>query len=436
MQVTLKLFLLAAAALIAAWALFGTNNGGGCKEEIARSLPKGITLEKFVAQNSSDVQKDLGSIVELDTLQVTAVLNSIVQDDKGMFDVQSLPPFRYQASTREQSLQYMEDVLSRVNKKSGRNFVVLDVQSTKRESSFDPVDNGIIDRYTINLFVQEHDARQVHASANNISMCFLVKPATQQMQVTELYFITDHFYNGPMVDGLDPASINQLQMANPFHLQLPFSSRENFATTQSNQVLATDDQQIALLKGYHKELRTPRYRCFDMPRGVAAKDQATCQAAAGYWDTPVTKNEDCPFFRANNNYVNRLGGLIPDGQFCELPVGMKRVGYRYFSHDPANKPWCYNCRVSASGNPGGAGPCCDEQHDKTLYPNLTGPDYMFPGDQIERGQAWKELGDRGLTWQQEPTQIRNVTNPRQKQPVFNAITGPGPGAINPREFPN
>lgn len=422
----LKMILLVSAVIVAGWILlnFFKQSKNDCKTEIVKALPANV-VEDFVAQNSTNVQKDIGSIVQLDTLQVKTVFNSIVQDDKNMFDVQSLPPFRYQAHTREQTLQYIEDVLRRVNKRAGRNFVVLDVQSTKRESSFDPSDNAIVDRYTINLFVQEKDATQVHASANNISMSFIVKPATQQMQVTELYFITDHFYDGPLVDGMNPADITQLQMLNPFHLQQPF-------TTKPDKVLANDNQQIKLLKNYHKELRTPRYRCFE----GSGTSKTSCEANDGYWDTPVNTNEECPFFRANKNYVNRLGGIIPDGEFCELPVGMKRVGYRYFSQDPAHKPYCYNCRIGADGMPGSAGPCCDEQRNKTLYPNLVGPDYMFPGDAVERGQSWKELGDRGLTWQQHPTQIRTITNPRQKQPVFNALVGSGPGAVNPREFPN
>ncbi len=420
MQQQLKIILIIGAVLVASWMLsrLTTKKNSDCTDEIVKALPS-AALENFVAQNSMDIEKDLNSIVQMDTMQVNAVFNSIIKDDAGMFNVQSLPPFRYQASTREQTLQYIDDVLRRVNKKAGRNFVALDIQSTKRDSSFDPKDNGIIDRYIINLFVQEHDPRQVHASANDISMSFIVKPTTRQMMITELYFITDHFYEGPMVDGLNPADVKQLQLLNPFHLQQPF-------TTHTDKVLAADDQQIKLLKNYHKELRTPRYRCFG--GNAAANSREKCESGSGYWDTPVTKNEECPFFQTNKNYVNRLGGVIPDKEFCELPVGMKRVGYRYYSHDPANKPQCYNCRIGLDGMPGGAGPCCDEQRNKTLYPHLTSPDYMFPGDQIERGQNWKELGDRGLTWQKHPTQIRNITNPRQKQPVFNSITGPAPRA--------
>lgn len=380
--------------------------------------------ENFVARNSLEVEKRLGSIVEMDTLGLKAVFATLVHDDSDMFDVSALPPFRFTAHTREQSLQYIEDVLARVHRASGRSFHVLDVQSIRKESSFDPADNAIIDRYIVNLFVQEKDSRQVHASAHNISMSFVVKPVTGQLQITDLYFITDHFYDGDMVEGDNPND-RFYRMLNPFHLQEPW-------LTTGDQVLPSDDKQISMLRDHHKDLRTPRYRCFGAPE--TRKDQ--CEAAGGYWDTPVKSNEECPFFRANKNYVNRLGGVHPDGDFCELPVNMKRVGYRNFSVDPAHEPYCYNCRIGADGMPGSMGPCCEEQRNKQLYPNLAGPDYAFAGDELERGQMWAELGERGLNWQKHPTQIRNVTNRLQKQPVFNAVIGPGPGALKPGNYPN
>lgn len=371
--------------------------------------------EDFVPQNSYNVGNNVSSIVEMDTLSVKAAFVELMEEDAGKFQVDKFAPFRVSASTREQSMIYIQAVLDRINKKANRKYAVLDVQSTRKESSFDPSDNGIVDRYVVNLFVQEHDARQVHASAHNISMSFVVKPGTGELQITKLHFITDYYYEGPLVGGANPYD-KFFRILNPFHLQQPFE-------TSDDKILATDDMQIGLLKDHNRDAKTPRYRCF----GSQGQTKEVCERGSGYWDRPVKEDVECPFYQGNKNYVNRLGGLKPDGEFCQLPVGMKPVGYRYFSSDPAHNPWCYNCKIGADGSPGGAGPCCDEQRNKQLYPGLSSPDYMFPEDALERGQAWRELGDRGLHWRANVTKIRDVTDRNQKQPVFNAVIGPGPG---------
>lgn len=383
--------------------------------------------EHFVPSNAREVGKHVASMVEIDTLALKAAFKSVIDDSQGHFDVTKLPPFRHQAHTREQSLQYINDVLDKVNDVSGRNFYVLDVMSIRRESSFDPSDKGMVDRYTVNLFVQEKDKRKVHAAAYEISMTFIVKPINAVIQIDKLYFISDHFYDKPLVDGINHFD-NYFRIKNPFNLTQPF-------LTTDDKVLADDNSQIDLLKNHHRDLKTPGYRCFGATK-YNITNQSQCEEFGGYWDKPVNADDECPFYHANKNYVNRLGGVHPDGKFCEMPVGTKRVGYRYVSNDPAHKPWCYNCKIGADGNPGSAGPCCDEQYNKQLYPNLNGPDYMFPGDSLERGQHWQELGERGLHWRQHPTRIRDINNQRQKQPVFNAIIGSGPGKIDPESFPN
>ncbi len=371
-----------------------------------------LLQEDFVPHNSYGVGNNVNSIVEMDTLAMKAAFNELIQDDAGMIKIDNLPPFRLSAATREQSRVYIQAVLDRINEKANRRFAMLDIQSVGKESSFDPVDNNIIERYVVNLFVQENDSRQVHAAAHNISMTFVIKPITQQLMIINLHFITDYYYEGPLVGGANPYD-KFFRILNPFHLQQPF-------TTSDDKVLASDNLQIGILKNHHNDLKQPQYRCF----GNGGKTQRDCESQDGYWDKPVQSDNECAFYMANKNYVNRHGGLNPDGDFCELPIGMKRVGYRFFSADPAHKPWCYNCRIGFNGEPGSAGPCCDEQRNKQLYPNLSSPDYMFAGDSLERGQQWRELGDRGLHWQKNVTTNRNVKDRNQQQPVFNALVGP------------
>jgi hypothetical protein len=370
-----------------------------------------LLQEEFVPHNSYSVPNQVSSLVEMDTLAMKAAFNQIMEADAGMFSLAKLAPFRPAAATKEQSDSYVQTVLDRINRIANRRFAVLDVQSVRKETSFDPEDNAIIERYTVNLFVQEHDPRQVSAAAHNISIVFIVRPLTGDMQVTDLHFVTDYYYDGPLVGGRNPYD-KFFRILNPFHLQQPF-------TTSEDKVLPTADAQIAISYAHHKGLQTPRYRCF----GANGETQQKCEERDGYWDKPVVADAECPFYQANKNYVNVLGGVHPEGQYCQLPLGMKSVGYRFHSADPAHKPLCYNCRIGKDGSPNSIGPCCDEQRNKELYPNLVTPDYAFPGDGLERGQQWRELGDRGLHWRGQVTTIRNVKDRNQKQPVFGALVG-------------
>jgi hypothetical protein len=60
------------------------------------------------------------------------------------------------------------------------------------------------------------------------------------------------------------------------------------------------------------------------------------------WDKKCFKNEDCPFYKANKFYDNERGGCN-DG-ICELPVGVKRIGYSGFNDKGYyNRAFCYNC---------------------------------------------------------------------------------------------
>ena len=182
---------------------------------------------------------------------------------------------------------------------------------------------------------------------------------------------------------------------------------------------------------HHKDLRTPQYRCFDGEGNESSKGSETqCDTSEGYWDKPVTNDSECPFYRANKNYPNRLGGVNPNSQRCEMPLGTKTIGYRFISNDPIHKPLCYNCHEGMDGMPGSLGKCCQQQRNVELYPELGGnPDFAYPGDEIERGNNWKLLQQRGLNWRKHPTNIRDITNKKQKQPVFNSFIGPGPGRI-------
>jgi len=119
--------------------------------------------------------------------------------------------------------------------------------------------------------------------------------------------------------------------------------------------------------GYHcygdetldiKGLCNSKYTTF----GTVKRDYTT-------WDAPCLQNEDCPFYKANRRYENTRGGCLAFGM-CELPVGVKRLGFRKYSTDPPYQPICHGC----VGDPN----CCKKQGR---------PDYAFPNDRDERQKA-------------------------------------------------
>lgn len=104
----------------------------------------------------------------------------------------------------------------------------------------------------------------------------------------------------------------------------------------------------------------------------------------GIWDKKCVYNTECPFYQKNKNYPNRRGGCIKGK--CEFPLGLKRKSFT--KYDKKTKPLCYNCIKGYN--------CCDDQKNKTVYPNLKTPDYIFKNDFNTRKSFEKELSDKGL----------------------------------------
>jgi hypothetical protein len=310
---------------------------------------------------------------------------------------------------------YINSVLATINRNSNRKFHILDIQSVSKQIAAEQSTNAIVQKWSSELFIQEKDSRKVHASAMNIAMEMLVKGSV--VQITDLHFITDYFYKKPLVDGMNVFE-KYFRIKNPFSLQQPWFTSED-------KVLPDTNTADVLLTDHHQDLKNPQYRCFGGDGSQQTNSQDECDTSSGYWDKPVTNDSECPFFMANKNYYNNYGGVNRNTGRCEMPLGTKTVGYRFLSNDPSNAPMCYNCEESVLGMPGGLGRCCEDQRDQQRYPNLNGPDYAFPGDTVQRGQNWKVLADRGLHWQAEPTKIKDITNQKQKMPVFGSIIGPG-----------
>jgi hypothetical protein len=132
-----------------------------------------------------------------------------------------------------------------------------------------------------------------------------------------------------------------------------------------------------------------QYACFDNNNNIIPfLNKNECESKynwygekkkSGLLDKPCKKNIDCPFYQLNKNYKNNFGGC--NNGKCEIPLGMKNIGYKYFNND---KPYCYNCDSKFWSPLTNIQKCCDEQYDKNKYPFLNGPDYVFKNDHLER----------------------------------------------------
>ena len=102
----------------------------------------------------------------------------------------------------------------------------------------------------------------------------------------------------------------------------------------------------------------------------------------GVFDKPCQKDEECPFYKANENYDNDFGKCI--NGTCQLPLNMENVGYHYYKRDKTKKPLCYNCNSKEYNVDIFLDDCCEKQYDNEKFSFLKSPDYAFEGDQLER----------------------------------------------------
>lgn len=102
------------------------------------------------------------------------------------------------------------------------------------------------------------------------------------------------------------------------------------------------------------------------------RNKETCDV----WDAPCERDRDCPFYKANKNYKNNRGGCF--NGFCEMPLNVKRVGYRKYE----DKPLCHDAGDLTSR--------CD------MHGEMVSPDYAFANDGAERSMNSLELSMRGL----------------------------------------
>lgn len=144
------------------------------------------------------------------------------------------------------------------------------------------------------------------------------------------------------------------------------------------------------------------YKCFDINNPnkiIKVEDKFTCENEfdwygkpkdIGIWDRPCKSDNECIYYKNNQNYKNYFGKCLKNGK-CQLPLNSENIGYHY--ENKKKKPYCYNCYKNINNTNQKLewlpvteiNTCCDEQdknHKKynKKYDFLDGPDYVFPND--------------------------------------------------------
>jgi hypothetical protein len=85
------------------------------------------------------------------------------------------------------------------------------------------------------------------------------------------------------------------------------------------------------------------------------------------WDKKCSVDNECPFYKANTKYENHRGGC--QNGLCELPLGIKRLGFMKYDNKDMNAPFCYEC---------------SDIHDLDCCNKIKNPDYVFTNDRQDR----------------------------------------------------
>ena len=378
----------------------------------------------FRAENV-DTVSDMENITKKENRWLKSVFKSLT-DPTSLENLFDRPAgFQRVESNRYEAAEVIDYVLNLINQATGMRFKAIDIQSYKKEIK--QVDDGsTMNRYTIQLFVSDDLDGKVNDVAKDLAMVITKHNGNYSIRYLEL--LGDNLYNLDLIPPNDPYDKYFKLMGDP-GLSEPWP-------TDRSKVLYPYETIDVLRRITNQGRRRELYACYGIDGTIKDADtREQCDAAQGVWDTPAKKDEECPFYRANQNYNNRRGGILRENDAsttvegrCEMPVGVKRIGYKYYSDDPAHKPWCYNCKIGVDGQPGSYGPCCDEQEKAIAagYSTMVTPDYVFEGDVLERKQDNAALAAKGLHWQEHPNRQDNKdVDPDfpQLSPVHNAFIG-------------
>lgn len=283
--------------------------------------------------------------------------------------------------TVDDSKSIIDYVLLLINKNLKTQYQLLEQQFVKKEISKSFL------RYTINIYIVNRNTENPVDYGSNISFVLYKNIANGTISIPTIELIGSRLNTEDAPYKAFNANSNYYKYLSTTHLALPYK-------TSASEMLVTEADVQKALADWQAKATDSNFLCFGTVTGTNVHNKEECQNVGGIWDKPA-KSEECPYYLANKNYNNKRGGS--KAGYCELPIGMKLNGYRFYDKSPEYAPLCYNCKEGNSG-PGSIGPCCEEQKDKSLYPNLSSPDYAFPDDLIDRTQSKEQFRERGLSW--------------------------------------
>lgn len=385
-------------------------------DDVTENIEKGAnySMDLIVAHNDNSKVVDITPInasSKLDNVLVRAFTKLESQETGTPFTT----PLGYKrVSVDEKDVnKVLSEIISKVNKISGKKFKSLDLQSFKKEF------NGIHSLFTINLFLIEDSSKKWNDYTKNVSI--IAKYAGSNLiSIPYIRLI-----------GKSSGSINPFNSGNDtYHIQNSLHLSAPYLTNEQP-ILPNQFKTENLVRDYNKGIQKVESKCFKSSEKAYLTDidsRASCDQIGGTWDSPPKSDYDCPFYKSNKNYNNHRGGISShDKTRCEVPLGVKLMGYRNPIEDEINKPWCYNCKKGADGSPNSIGQCCEEQKNRIMYPNLLSPDYAFKDDDINRYHAKKDIKSKGLEVIRYPGnryENKNISYfQKQTQNIFNKLIG-------------
>lgn len=126
-----------------------------------------------------------------------------------------------------------------------------------------------------------------------------------------------------------------------------YQIRANIKEAESENFAAT----TAAVKQYKEDpvAADLAYKCYGSPqttRKIACESPYDMLGEPKYlhteWDRPCKENEDCPFYNGSR-------GGCGEGGICELPLGVRRLGFRKYNDRGLYAPYCYGAGGSCRG---------------------------------------------------------------------------------------
>ena len=139
-----------------------------------------------------------------------------------------------------------------------------------------------------------------------------------------------------------PSSKNLVGQGDVFEMQMGLYPLENTGAREAFADVTHEAFADVTRLEYDRDAMDPAFKCYG---NKSIESKAHCMSAYNEigerkrkptaWDRPCLIDEDCPF------YTGEHGGCEKGSGVCELPIGVKRIGFRLHDASGTNAPFCY-----------------------------------------------------------------------------------------------